>query len=214
MLGQERAHLALDELLRLLRRAADEERGVEERIERVVHGGEAAVAAHAGDEVVGLALLLHAPPRLHAVLPDGLVQLLAVAAGLHGRHEDVLRGHEGQLGHDARANDRGVDDEPRGDVGGGGEDHVGGEERLGEVQTPRRGVVQRALEPLVGVGVGRGGGGRHEVPREGAAALAAHGVALVRHGARPDLVLAEGLLHLLEVREQAQVGAHLVHALG
>lgn len=49
----------------------------------------------------------------------------------------------------------------------------------------------------------------HKVARERAHALAAHGVALVRHCRRADLVLLKGLLDFLEVGEQAQVGAKL-----
>ena len=54
----------------------------------------------------------------------------------------------------------------------------------------------------------------HHVAREGADALAAHGVALVGHGRGADLTLGEGLVKLLLVRHEAQVRRHLRRALG
>lgn len=50
----------------------------------------------------------------------------------------------------------------------------------------------------------------HQVPRQGADTLASHGVPLVRHRTRTDLVLLEGFLDLFEVREQSNVGSDFV----
>ena len=54
----------------------------------------------------------------------------------------------------------------------------------------------------------------HHVAGQGADTLAAHGVALVGHGGGADLVLFKGLLHLLQVAEQAHVGGKLAGGLG
>jgi hypothetical protein len=52
-----------------------------------------------------------------------------------------------------------------------------------------------------------------DVPGQRVDALAAHGIALVRHGRRADLVLLERLLHLLEVPQQPHVVGELGGAL-
>ena len=97
---------------------------------------------------------------------------------------------------------------------GEAEDGVGGEERVGEHQAAVRRVVEAALEPLrrrVERTVERIG---HEPPRQAAHPLGAHRVALVGHRRRADLVLVERLGELAHALQQAQVGAHLVAALG
>jgi hypothetical protein len=48
------------------------------------------------------------------------------------------------------------------------------------------------------------------VTSEGADTLGTHGVALVSHGGRSDLVLLEGLLNLLEVGKETDIGGDLV----
>lgn len=71
-------------------------------------------------------------------------------------------------------------------------------------------VVERPLEPLDTRGHERVLVNDHQVPREGANALAAHRVPLVRHRTASDLVLLERLLDLLEVCEETDVGRDLV----
>ena len=71
-------------------------------------------------------------------------------------------------------------------------------------------VVESALEPLDTGGHQRVLLNRHQVPRQRADTFTSHRVPLVRHGTRSDLVLLEGLLDLLEVREQSDVGRDLV----
>mmetsp|Transcript_874 Transcript_874/g.1261 ORF Transcript_874/g.1261 Transcript_874/m.1261 type:complete len:427 (-) Transcript_874:221-1501(-) len=214
MLLQDRVDYFLHELINLLGRPADEEGGVHQVVQVGVHGSERGVRPDAVHQVVGRPLALHPGPRGHRVLADHLVQLLAIAAGLDAGHEDVLRGHEGELGHHVRPDDVGPDVQPVGDVGEQVEDDVHAQEALGQVDAPDRAVVQRPLEPLAGVRLGGGGGQRHHVAGQRAHALGAHGVALVGHRAGPDLLLREGLLHLLEVGEQPHVAGHLVRALG
>ena len=91
---------------------------------------------------------------------------------------------------------------------------VGSQEALGHGDALVGAVVQGALKPLGA----RGDAGvehvHHQVAGQGADALAPHGVALVGHGGRTDLILLKGLLHLLEVGQQTQVGGKLHAALG
>ena len=107
-----------------------------------------------------------------------------------------------------------MDHQAVGHVGPDVEDGVHRQEGLGYAEALVGGVVQGALKPLAGGGnrgVDRVG---HNVPGQGADALAAHGVALVGHGGGTDLVLLKGLLHLLQVAEQPQVGGELAGGLG
>ena len=143
------------------------------------------------------------------MLTQTLVQLLTVTALLDGLHHDVLACHERQLGHDAGTDDLRVDDQPVGDVQQDVQDGVSSQEALGHRNALIGGVVQRALKPL---GTGSDGGVQHvhhQVAAQRADALAAHGVALVGHSGGTDLVLLKRLLHLLEVRQQADVRRHL-----
>lgn len=52
------------------------------------------------------------------------------------------------------------------------------------------------------------------MPRQRTHSLASHRVALVRHRATSNLILLEGLLDLLEVGEQADIGRNLVRGGG
>ena len=200
-----------DKAVDLLGGTADEGLGVEERVELGDNGGKVRLGLDALDEVVLAALLLDNSTGLVREDTDLLVALLAVAAGLDHGHDNVLGGHEGELLRDAAGNDLGVDDHTLADILEGGEEDVGGEERLGEGDAAVGRVVERALEPL-----DRGGHEgvlleSKEVARERAETLRTHRVALVRHGRRADLVLLEGLLNLLEVGKETDVGGHLVH---
>ena len=133
------------------------------------------------------------------MLPDLLVQLLAVAAPLHRLHHDVFRGQEGQIFPDGPVHDLLVDVQPVGHVLAQPQHRVGTEEALRQGDAAVGGVVQRPLHPLNGGGHRRVGGVRHQVAAEGADPLAAHGVPLVGHGAGADLVLLEGLFHFLQM---------------
>ena len=137
------------------------------------------------------------------------MQFLTVAALLHSLHHDVFAGHEGELCHHAGTDDLGINHQTIGDVQQDVQDGVGGQETLRHGNALVGGVVQRALKPL---GAGGHGGVQHihhQVTAQGADALAAHGIALVGHGGRTDLVLFKGFLHLLEVGQQTDVGGHL-----
>ncbi|VVD03778.1 unnamed protein product [Leptidea sinapis] len=88
---------------------------------------------------------------------------------------------------------------------------VGGQEGLGQREPAVGRVVERALQPLRRQRVRGVAVQGDEVARQGAAALRAHGVALVRHGARADLRRLERFLDLLARGQDADVGAHLVN---
>lgn len=199
-----------DELVDLLGGTADKGRGVEEGVELSPDGLEVVVLLDALDEVVVAALLLDDGTGLVREDTDLLVALLAVTAGLDNGHDDVLGGHEGELLVDPAADNLGVDDETLGDVLHGREEDVGGEERLGEGDTAVGRVVEGTLEPLNRRGHERVLVDGEQVARKRAGTLRAHGVTLVGHGRRADLVLLEGLLDLLEVGEETDVGGHLV----
>mmetsp|Transcript_44083 Transcript_44083/g.134213 ORF Transcript_44083/g.134213 Transcript_44083/m.134213 type:complete len:394 (+) Transcript_44083:457-1638(+) len=104
--------------------------------------------------------------------------------------------------------------QPVGNVCQEGQNHVHREESLRKDDAPNGRIVQRPLEPLIRVRVGSGVRQAHGVPRQGTHPLGAHRIALVRHGRGSDLGLGEGLLHLLQVGEEADVAAHFVRRLG
>ncbi|MFT3683552.1 MAG: hypothetical protein QM783_01290 [Phycisphaerales bacterium] len=87
---------------------------------------------------------------------------------------------------------------------------VEGEEGLGEGEAAVAAVVERALEPLRRGGVVSVADEVHDEAGEAADALAAHGVALVGHCAGADLLVLEGLVELLAVGEEADVGGDFV----
>ena len=83
------------------------------------------------------------------------MQVLAVAAGLDGRHQDVLGRHERQLGGDVGLDHLRVDHQAVEDVQEDLQDAVDGQECLRNDEPPVGGIVQGPLEPLLG---GRLGG--------------------------------------------------------
>ena len=142
------------------------------------------------------------------------MEFLAVAARLHGLHDDVFGGHERQFGADVGGDDLRPHLKPVRDVREQRQDHVRGQERLADHDAAVRRIVQRALEPLHGLRERAVQRQADQVARQRADAFAAHRVALVRHRAGADLLLAERLLDLLHVREQPDVVRHLGRTLG
>ena len=199
-----------DKLEGLLGCPTDEGGRVQQGVEVVPDGLEVLGALDAVDQVVVATLLLDDGARLVRQDADLLVAVLSGTALLDHGHDDVLGGHEGQLAHDSALDDLRVDDKAVGDVDEGAEQDVCGEEGLGDGDSADGGVVQRALEPLDRRGLERVLEKTAQVSGQGAHPLASHGVALVGHGAGPDLRLLEGLLHLLQVRQEPDVGGHLV----
>jgi len=85
---------------------------------------------------------------------------------------------------------------------------ISAEEALGKSDTPDRGVVERTLEPLRSVGLL---GIATEVPQlttKRAETLTPHGVTLVSHGGRTNLVSLERLLNLLEHGKMSNVATN------
>jgi len=85
------------------------------------------------------------------------------------------------------------------------------EEALGQSDTPDGGVIKRALKPLRGVGLLCIATKVPQLAAERAKTLAPHGVALVSHSRRANLVSLERLLKLLE---HGQVSDVATDALG
>ena len=129
--------------------------------------------------------------------------------GRDAEHEPALGGHERHLLVDVAPDHVLPHLEPGRDVGGEHQDRVGGEERLGKREPAVGAVVERALQPLGGGGVGAVGLERDDEPRERADPLGAHRVPLVRHGAGADLLRLERLEQLALVLQQAEVAGHL-----
>ena len=148
------------------------------------------------------------------MLPDRLVQGLAVAALFaHTVHQDVLRGHEGELVAQVLFHDGGVDPHAAGDVDDEVQNRIGAEEGLRDAQAAVGRVIQRTLQPL-----GRGGDGgvlhvADEIARKRADPLGAHRVALVGHGRGADLMRLKGLVDLLEVAQKPDIGGEFRRAL-
>ena len=103
---------------------------------------------------------------------------------------------------------------PRGDVDEDRQHHVGGEEGFGEREPAVGGVVEGPFEPLGGFGHGGVAGQVHDIAGERRHPFAAHGVALVGHGAGAHLTLAERFFDLLHAGQEAHVGGHLRSGLG
>ena len=114
-------------------------------------------------------------------------------------HDDALGDHERELLPHAGGDAHGVHDQSARYIVQADEDRVGEEERF-----------QGALHPLVREGVGETGRLRHQRAGEAGDPFGAHGVALVRHGGGPDLVLLEWLLHLFLRYEMANVPTNLL----
>ncbi len=138
------------------------------------------------------------------------MHLLAALAPFHAGHEDLFRGHEGQLGKQVLFDLLRVDDHISGNIDVQLEDRVAEQEGLGQVHAADGRVVQGALEPLVGRGGREIGGQAHEFAGEAGHPLAAHGVALVGHGRAAHLLALERLLLHLQVGQEPQVHRELV----
>ena len=129
------------------------------------------------------------------------MELLAVSPSFHRIHHDILRGHKGELFLDVAVDDLLMDHQSGTHILINIEDGIDREECLGHRDTLVSGIIQRPLKPL------RSGCNRwilrvgDHIARQRANALTAHGIALIRHGGRTDLVLLKGLLHLLQMTQ-------------
>ena len=211
---QDRRDLLAQERLGLVYGHAGEGMGVNKFVELRAREPEDRVSQDALEQVVAAAMELDLFAGGDAVLPDGLVQGLPVAAlFLDAVHEDVLRSEKRQLVGQMLFGHFRVHGQAADDVEVQREDAVGGEECFRDADAAVGRVVERALKPL---GAGRDGGilqVADDVARQGGDALAAHGVALIGHGRGADLAALERLVHLFEVGQQADVAGKLRGAL-
>src|SRR5581483_5212571 len=147
------------------------------------------------------------------MLPDALVKGLAVAPLGRCGHQDTLGRHVWQRLSDTDPNYFRVHNQPAGDIDGQLEYGVRTEECLGQSQTTVRAVVKRPLQPL---SRGRLSCARNQGTNEASDAthsFRAHRVPLVGHGRRADLFRLEGLLQLLPMSQEPNVGAEFVGGL-
>ena len=144
------------------------------------------------------------------MLANPLVQCLAVAALGHRFHENIFRGHERQFAGHVLLDDLRMNHEPIGDVGHQPQHAVGSQESLGQRQPAIDAIVQRSFQPLSGGGLGGIGGQGHHKARQPAHALGAHGIALVSHGRRADLLRFKRFFDFALVSQQTKVRSKLV----
>ena len=202
---QHRGDLLREKFGRLLRRTAHVAGRLQYAFQLRQGNAEGRVRRDALQQIVHAVPLLDAAGGLHRMDADALVQLLPVAAPLDAVHHDVFSGHKGQLPPQVAVDDGGVHHQPVHHVDDEGKEGVHCEEAFRHADPLVGGVVQGALEPLGGGGHRRVEGIRDHVSGEGGDPLAAHRVALVRHGGGADLALFKRLLDLLEVLEQPDV---------
>ena len=197
-----------EELRDLPRRSADVSAGVEDFVESGV--GEQLILAEEIEEVVSACSLADLGSDRSAVVLDALMSGLTIAAGGDDGHQDVLGGHERQDFHDIAGDDGREHLQAVGDVQGQPEHAVGRQEGLRQGEPAVDAVVQGPLQPLRRRRLGGVARQADQEARQAAHPLAAHGVAFVGHRRGADLARSDGLIDLLAVGEQAQIGAVLV----
>ncbi len=144
------------------------------------------------------------------MLANPIVQSLAIAALGHRFHEDIFRGHERQFASHVLLDDLGMNHEPVGDVGRQPQHTVRSQKALRQRQPAIDAIVQRSFQPLSGCGLGGTGGQGHHKARQPAHALGAHGIALVSHGRRADLLRFKRFFDFAPVSQQTKIGSKLV----
>ena len=202
-----------EEFLGLLHAAANEVSWLHDRLQLFQVHRETRIIRDPLQQIIRLSFFLDHSSGCHGMHADGLMQLLTVSAHLHAVHHDVFRRHERQLVHQMALDDLRIDDQALCDVQIQVQDAIDGQEcfRHGNALIGR--IVQRALEPLRGSHDGRVHDIGDDIVRQRSHALAAHRIALVRHGAGADLALFKRLLNFLEVLEQANVIGEFMRAL-
>ena len=178
---------------------------VYDALELVERDAEDRVVCDALQKVVFTALFLNDLRGCHGVHAHVLVQLLTVCAALCGVHHDVFRRHERQLAAEVLLDDLRVNHKAVRNVHYKVQDRVGRKESFRHADALVRGVVQRALKPLRRSGNRRVQRVYDNVACKGGDTLAAHRVALIRHGGGTDLVLLKRLFHFLQVLQKTDV---------
>lgn len=199
-----------NELLRLLWSSSNKGAWVQEGVQLTPDWLEVLGVSDSLDQVVVTTLLLDNSRSLVGQHSDLLVTVLSGTTLLNHGHDNVLGGHEWQLGGDSSLNDLRVNNQTRGDVDHGGQQDVGGQEggRKGNSSDSR--VVQGSLEPLHRGGLDGIVQQATQVSGQRTHSLTSHWVSLVGHGGRTNLGLLKRLLNLLQVGQQTDVGGELV----
>ena len=128
---------------------------------------------------------------------DALMELLPVSAPLHGVHHNIFTGHKRQFLQHVLLNHLGMDYQSRGHVGPDIQNGIHRQKGLGDTETLVGRVVQGSLKPL---GAGHQHGIHHithHIIGQGSNPFTPHGIPLICHGRRTDLVFLKRLLHLL-----------------
>ena len=198
---------------RLLRREPDELADVQKLVQSLARQMEALVRKQHIEQMPVFAAQLDALGGAHGILPDDLVQLLAILAERHGAHENILGREEGKLLAQMLFHHARIDLAAAHHIGAERQNGVAREKTLRQRETAVCGIVQRALEPLGHGGVRGVGREIYHVPAERAHALAAHGIALVGHRGGADLLSLKRLVQLAQMREKAHIGRHFGGAL-
>ena len=165
------------------------------------------------DEIVLAALHFDVFACFHGQYANPLVQFLSVSACLDAFHHDIFRRHERQFRTNMLGDDLFVDDEIFRDVHINIQNRVDGQERLCIDDTAVCGVVERTLEPLRRRRQSAVYRQRNDVSCESTDTLATHGVALVRHRGRADLILFKRLFDFLHVLQNTDIVGEFISAL-
>ena len=141
------------------------------------------------------------------------MDLLTVAATLHRLHHQVFCRNERQIFSDGFLNDLLIDPKPIGHILRKAKNCITAKEAFRERNAAVCRIVQRSFQPLRRCGHRCVHGIRHQVACKGADPLAAHGITLVGHGRRTDLILLKGFFYLTVVLQKPDVVCHAVAAL-
>ena len=143
-----------------------------------------------------------------------LMEILPIPTGLHGRHQDILGRHKGELTGEIALDHLGIDHHAIDDVQVNHQDRVDRQERLGENQAAIGAVVERPFHPLHRQGHRRRTFKTHHKAGQGTDSLTAHRIALIRHRGGTDLIFLERFFHLFVVGQDPQIRPELMAAGG
>ena len=144
---------------------------------------------------------------------DLLVKFLTVAARLDAFHQYSFRCHKRNFFPDMAVDDFFVYDQSVGNVHHEFEYAVRSHERFAHNYTPVGAVVQSAFEALHACGIGCVLRQRNEVSGERTYSFRAHGITLVCHCRRTDLLFVKRFFHFLFALQQAYVLSEFISAL-
>ncbi|MPM95921.1 hypothetical protein SDC9_143077 [bioreactor metagenome] len=138
-----------------------------------------------------------------------LVQFLTVAALFNRLHHDVLSRHKRQLSHHPGFDNLRVNHQPVTDVEHNLQNRIHCQKCLADSDALVGRIVKRALKPLYRCSQRRVCAVGNHIACQRADAFRTHGVALVGHGGRTDLLLFKRLFHFFKALQQAHVVGEL-----